>query len=175
MAARISASLLRQLPSQPGRGSCLLASLRSAPRVSYTDRIIADGLHSSHASSSSCLALRGSPFAVQVQVRDFRKFACPPKPNLDALRKVIMVRLTPVYFYLKNDPKFNPTVLWDAHFKGICCSPKFEGKSFKEINAMVEECAEEVGMGGRISMFCQPPSKWHLMRRRGRRRWTGDW
>mmetsp|Transcript_140972 Transcript_140972/g.351519 ORF Transcript_140972/g.351519 Transcript_140972/m.351519 type:complete len:173 (-) Transcript_140972:103-621(-) len=106
-------------------------------------------------------------------VRSYHKFAKPDSPNLDALRKVITEKLTPVHFYLRNNLIFTNWV-YDMHFVGIICSPKFEGKSHKEMNAMVDACAEEVGMGGRVRCICQPPSRWHMMRRRSRHRWDFD-
>merc|ERR1711939_1069650 len=107
-------------------------------------------------------------------VRFAHKFAKPPSPNLDNLRCVLTERLTPVQFYLINDtPKFTNWV-WDQHFKGICLSPKFEGKSTKQMLEMVEACCREVGMEGRVHLICQPPSRWHKMKRLHRRRWTID-
>mmetsp|Transcript_32060 Transcript_32060/g.74889 ORF Transcript_32060/g.74889 Transcript_32060/m.74889 type:complete len:155 (+) Transcript_32060:30-494(+) len=107
-------------------------------------------------------------------VRSSYKFAPPPSPNLVALRKILTERLVPVHFYLRNNLTFCNYV-WDMHFIGICCSPKFEGKSHKEINKMVEDICAEVGMQGRVQMICHPPSRWHMMRRRARRRWDFDW
>mmetsp|Transcript_15616 Transcript_15616/g.35887 ORF Transcript_15616/g.35887 Transcript_15616/m.35887 type:complete len:133 (+) Transcript_15616:43-441(+) len=117
---------------------------------------------------------RGHFLAGLGQSRWHFKFKKPPSPNLDALRKVMTERLTPVHFFLRVDLNFGRISAWDRHFKGICCSPKFEGKTFAEINTMVEECCKEVGMEGRVRMICQPPSRWHMMRRRARRRWDLD-
>ena len=63
----------------------------------------------------------------------------------------------------------------DTHFIGICCSPKFEGKTHKQINEMVDAIAEEVGVKGRVKLLCQPPSKWHMLKRRSRHKWDFDW
>mmetsp|Transcript_24640 Transcript_24640/g.43938 ORF Transcript_24640/g.43938 Transcript_24640/m.43938 type:complete len:145 (-) Transcript_24640:18-452(-) len=105
--------------------------------------------------------------------RSYYKFAKPPSPNLDALRQLLTERLVPVHFFLRNNLTFTNFV-WDKHFIGIMCSPKFEGKSHKEINAMVDDIADEVGMRGQVRIVCQPPSKWHMMKRRTRKRWDFD-
>eukprot|EP00434_Breviolum_minutum_P006883 symbB.v1.2.006074.t1/scaffold332.1/size322744/9 len=111
--------------------------------------------------------------AAPVAVRWSHKFATPPSPNLEKLRQILTVRLVPVHFFLRNNITFQ-THVWDQHFIGIMCSPKFEGKTHKEINRMVEELCEEVGMGGRVRILCQPPSRWHMMKHRTRRRWDFD-
>mmetsp|Transcript_61751 Transcript_61751/g.170785 ORF Transcript_61751/g.170785 Transcript_61751/m.170785 type:complete len:191 (-) Transcript_61751:140-712(-) len=105
--------------------------------------------------------------------RAYHKFAKPPSPNLDNIRRVISEKLTPIYFYARNNLIFTNWV-WDMHFVGVICSPKFEGKTHKEMNAMVEECCEAVGMKGRVKLICHPPSRWHMMRRRARKRWYLD-
>mmetsp|Transcript_126196 Transcript_126196/g.200156 ORF Transcript_126196/g.200156 Transcript_126196/m.200156 type:complete len:155 (+) Transcript_126196:70-534(+) len=106
-------------------------------------------------------------------VRTYYRFARPASPKLDELRKVLTERLTPVHFFLKNDLCYANWV-YDMHFTGIMCSPKFEGKSYKEIHDMVNACCAEVGMEGRVRMICQPPSRWHMMRKRARKRWNLD-
>eukprot|EP00930_Biecheleria_cincta_P050433 TRINITY_DN35601_c0_g1_i1.p1 TRINITY_DN35601_c0_g1~~TRINITY_DN35601_c0_g1_i1.p1 ORF type:complete len:151 (+),score=17.34 TRINITY_DN35601_c0_g1_i1:91-543(+) len=106
--------------------------------------------------------------------RSHYKFAKPPSPNLDALRKVLTERLVPVHFFLRNNLTFTNYV-WDKHFIGICCSPKFEGKSHKEMNELVDDICDEVGMKGRVRLLCHPPSRWHMMKRRSRKKWDFDW
>ncbi|CAL1132225.1 unnamed protein product [Cladocopium goreaui] len=83
------------------------------------------------------------------------KFATPPSPNLEKLLGT-------------------PGDVWDQHFIGIMCSPKFEGKTHKEMRQMVEDLCAEVGLPGRVHMICQPPSRWHMMKARTKRRWDFD-
>mmetsp|Transcript_65577 Transcript_65577/g.125079 ORF Transcript_65577/g.125079 Transcript_65577/m.125079 type:complete len:170 (-) Transcript_65577:65-574(-) len=126
--------------------------------------------------ADSCSGAFGIVPAVASQlgsIRGYYRFARPPGPNADKLRQIITERLTPVCFYLKNDLAYANWV-YDMHFMGILCSPKFEGKTFKEINAMVNACAAEAGMEGRVRMICQPPSRWHMLRKRARKRWNLD-
>merc|ERR1719324_850083 len=109
-------------------------------------------------------------------VRTHYRFARPPSPVLDELRRVITVKLTPVHFYVVNDLGYGYTTwAYDMHFRGILCSPKFEGKTYKEMHTMVNDCAAEAGLPeGRLKMICQPPSRWNMMRKRARRRWNLD-
>eukprot|EP00933_Yihiella_yeosuensis_P072459 TRINITY_DN80843_c0_g1_i1.p1 TRINITY_DN80843_c0_g1~~TRINITY_DN80843_c0_g1_i1.p1 ORF type:complete len:164 (+),score=19.51 TRINITY_DN80843_c0_g1_i1:91-582(+) len=131
----------------------------------------------SHAvgSSYSWLGLRNPcvGLGAPLSCRTHFKFAKPPSPNLDALRKALTEKLVPVHFFLRNNLTFTNFV-WDQHFIGIMCSPKFEGKSHKEINDMVDSICDEVGMKGRVRILCQPPSRWHMMKRRTRKRWDFD-
>ncbi|CAK9064549.1 Hypothetical protein SCF082_LOCUS33211 [Durusdinium trenchii] len=107
-------------------------------------------------------------------IRYSHKFATPPSPNLEKLRQIYTVKLVPLHFYLRNNLHVGSGYIWDEFFIGIMCSPKFEGKTHKEMNQMVEDLAAEVGMSGRVRMICQPPSRWHMMRRRTRKRWDFD-
>eukprot|EP00927_Polykrikos_kofoidii_P011423 TRINITY_DN14844_c0_g1_i1.p1 TRINITY_DN14844_c0_g1~~TRINITY_DN14844_c0_g1_i1.p1 ORF type:complete len:206 (-),score=25.95 TRINITY_DN14844_c0_g1_i1:106-723(-) len=120
--------------------------------------------------SSSRLLFRPKLFQ---GVRAIHKFAKPDSPNLDNLRRVFTEKLVPVHFYLITDGRFTNWV-WDMHFRGICCSPKFEGKTYKEINDMVNALCKEVGMEGRVRMTCEPPSRWFKLRRLNRKRWHID-
>eukprot|EP00931_Biecheleriopsis_adriatica_P098908 TRINITY_DN73094_c0_g1_i1.p1 TRINITY_DN73094_c0_g1~~TRINITY_DN73094_c0_g1_i1.p1 ORF type:complete len:148 (+),score=25.42 TRINITY_DN73094_c0_g1_i1:30-473(+) len=123
--------------------------------------------------AEKALVLAAPPWAKLGAVRSAHKFACPPSPNLEALRKILTERLVPVHFFIRNNLTFTNYV-WDKHFIGIICSPKFEGKTHKEINQMVDDICDEVGMKGRVRLMAQPPSRWHMMKRRTRRRWDFD-
>ncbi|GBE62378.1 hypothetical protein, conserved [Babesia ovata] len=69
------------------------------------------------------------------------KYAAPSTPKLDALRSAISAKLQPICFHVKNDPNYG-TYVYDEHFYGILCSPLFEGKTYTEINAMVDQILE---------------------------------
>ncbi|CDJ43020.1 hypothetical protein, conserved [Eimeria tenella] len=92
------------------------------------------------------------------QARFAHKFAAPECPNLLKLRKAIEQNFKPICFYVKNDYAMGHHV-YDQHFYGILCSPLFEGKSYKQINAMVDRVLEPLGLGGRVKLHCQPPSR----------------
>ncbi|CAJ1364621.1 unnamed protein product [Effrenium voratum] len=111
-----------------------------------------------------------SPLTVRCSYR----YACPPSPNLVKLRQLITEKLVPVHFFIRNKKLTPWPWVWDTDFMGICCSPKFEGKTHKEINEMVDELAAQVGMRGRVRLLCQPPSRWHMLKRRARSRWDFD-
>uniref|UniRef100_UPI00389B3A8B mL179 n=1 Tax=Toxoplasma gondii TaxID=5811 RepID=UPI00389B3A8B len=98
------------------------------------------------------------------------KFAAPPCPNLLLLRKTIHQRLQPILFFLKNDVTMGNYV-YDQHFKGVLCSPLFEGKSYKEIYAMVDRVLEDIGLSGRVKLYCEPPSLLHKMKYHVRKHW----
>nr|CEL68982.1 TPA: hypothetical protein BN1204_047090 [Neospora caninum Liverpool] len=103
-------------------------------------------------------------------LRFAHKFAAPPCPNLLLLRKNIHQRLQPILFFLKNDTTMGNYV-YDQHFKGVLCSPLFEGKSYKEIYAMVDRVLEDIGLSGRVKLYCEPPSLLHKMKYHVRKHW----
>ncbi|CDJ68261.1 hypothetical protein, conserved [Eimeria necatrix] len=96
------------------------------------------------------------------QARFAHKFAAPECPNLLKLRKAIEQNFKPVCFYVKNDYAMGHHV-YDQHFYGILCSPLFEGKSYRQINAMVDRVLEPLGLGGRVKLHCQPPSRFEAI------------
>ncbi|EKX72959.1 conserved hypothetical protein [Theileria equi strain WA] len=99
------------------------------------------------------------------------KYAAPPGPKLEALRSAIISKLQPICFYVKNDPNY-ATYVHDEHFYGILCSPMFEGKSYAEINQMIEKILEPLELKGRVRLNCQPPSRYHKLKRHIRWRWN---
>lgn len=104
------------------------------------------------------------------QRRFAHKFAAPECPNLLRLRSAIEQNLHPICFYVKNDYAMGHHV-YDQHFYGILCSPFFEGKTYVQINAMVDRVLEPIGLKGRVKLYCQPPSRFENMRHRLRWRW----
>mmetsp|Transcript_69414 Transcript_69414/g.140605 ORF Transcript_69414/g.140605 Transcript_69414/m.140605 type:complete len:146 (+) Transcript_69414:1-438(+) len=136
-----------------------------ASRLCFPRRVIGQTVR------QPCQSLLG--LAAPSAVRYSYKFATPPSPNLEKLRHVLTVKLVPIHFFLRNDITFGNYV-WDQHFIGIMCSPKFEGKTHKEMRQMVEDLCAEVGLPGRVHMICQPPSRWHMMKARTKRRWDFD-
>ncbi|KAK1441950.1 hypothetical protein BgAZ_502820 [Babesia gibsoni] len=99
------------------------------------------------------------------------KYAAPSSPKLDAMRAAITAKLQPICFQVKNDPDYS-TYVYDEHFYGILCSPLFEGKTYTEINAMVDEILEPLGLKGAVKLNCQPPSKFFKLRNHVRWRWN---
>ncbi|BAM41297.1 conserved hypothetical protein [Theileria orientalis strain Shintoku] len=69
------------------------------------------------------------------------KYAAPHGPKLQALKEAITSKLNPICFYVKNDPNYS-TYVQDEHFYGILCSPLFEGKTYSEMNEMVNGVLE---------------------------------
>ncbi|SJK86498.1 conserved Plasmodium protein, unknown function [Babesia microti strain RI] len=106
-------------------------------------------------------------------VRWAHSFAAPPSPNLDRLKHEIIEKFHPICFQIKRDCTFG-THLHDSHFMGILCSPSFEGKTYKEINSMVDKVLESIGLKGRVRLHCQPPSKFNKMYRHTRWKWNLD-
>lgn len=104
------------------------------------------------------------------QRRFAHKFAAPECPNLLRLRSAIEQNLNPICFYIKNDYAMGHHV-YDQHFYGILCSPLFEGKTYGQINAMVDSVLKPIGLKGRVKLHCQPPSRFEKMRHRLRWRW----
>ncbi|KAL8424588.1 hypothetical protein Efla_003704 [Eimeria flavescens] len=104
------------------------------------------------------------------QKRLAHKFAAPECPNLLKLRMAIEQNFQPICFYVKNDYAMGHHV-YDQHFYGILCSPVFEGKTYGQINAMVDRVLEPIGLKGRVKLHCQPPSRFEKMRHRVHWRW----
>ncbi|CAD7950000.1 unnamed protein product [Amoebophrya sp. A25] len=102
-----------------------------------------------------------------------KKFKRPPSPNYDKIRDVIYQKFQPVQFYLNNDGEGGPYV-FDQHFKGLLCSPKFEGVDPIEMYKMVEREMAQIGLAGRVRLNCQPPSRFHMLHRTVRKRWGID-
>ena len=110
---------------------------------------------------------------VRSQVRRAHSFAKPETPNMDAIKKVIVERLTPIYFQVRQD-------IWkgawvnDMHFYGAICSPAFEGKAYHEMQTMVDTILGPIGMKGRCRFFLNPPSRWSKFRHIKNRQWGMD-
>nr|PVC49762.1 hypothetical protein MACL_00002782 [Theileria orientalis] len=88
------------------------------------------------------------------------KYAAPHGPKLQALKEAITSKLNPICFYVKNDPNYS-TYVQDEHFYGILCSPLFEGKTYSEMNEMVNGVLEPLNLKGRVRLNCQPPSRYN--------------
>eukprot|EP00922_Rhytidocystis_sp_ex-Travisia-forbesii_P014118 GHVS01021089.1.p1 GENE.GHVS01021089.1~~GHVS01021089.1.p1 ORF type:complete len:181 (-),score=14.59 GHVS01021089.1:71-613(-) len=128
-------------------------------------------LLSSFPTSSS--AFGGIPSSVswaEGSRRYAHKYAPPYCPNLTNIRKIVHNRLQPIHFTLKNDPAFGFHI-WDMHFRGLLCSPLFEGKTYEEMNEMVRKALTPIGMSNRVRLTCQPPSLFCKMKRMCRQRW----
>ncbi|KAK2195084.1 BolA-like superfamily [Babesia duncani] len=93
--------------------------------------------------------------------RFYHRFAGPPSPNLEALKEAIISKLHPICFRIKNDSNY-ATYVHDEHFYGIICSPLFEDKSYAEINQMVQDIIGPLGLKGKVTFNCQPPSRFHV-------------
>ena len=74
-----------------------------------------------------------------------------------------MEKLQPIHFQIKMDSTKGRHV-YDQYFVAILCSPKFEGKNYREINAMFEEHMESIGMESRVRCHMQPPSRYEKMK-----------
>eukprot|EP00916_Digyalum_oweni_P015346 GHVL01025105.1.p1 GENE.GHVL01025105.1~~GHVL01025105.1.p1 ORF type:complete len:145 (+),score=4.69 GHVL01025105.1:51-437(+) len=99
--------------------------------------------------------------------------AVPAAPNLEALRKIVHQKLRPIHFEIKFDFEYGTFPRdFDHHFKGILCSPLFEGKSYEEINKLVDDTLDEIGLKGFVRLHCQPPSRYHKMHRMKIQRWN---
>ncbi|PFH35197.1 hypothetical protein BESB_060840 [Besnoitia besnoiti] len=170
----VAMSRLTHSASSGSRSFCFAtslprASLGSSPRLSSERASTVSG-HWTPLSPSASSLLASLPGGVSA-VRSAHKFAAPPCPNLLLLRKSIHQRLQPILFFLKNDTTMGNYV-YDQHFKGVLCSPLFEGKSYKEINAMVDRVLEDIGLSGRVKLYCQPPSLMHVRRHGTKKRNT---
>ena len=89
------------------------------------------------------------------------KWAAPPSPNLVSIKQAIQENLNPIYFTVRNDIATGP---WnsDQNFYGLLCSPKFEGKDYAEMYAMLNVVLEPLGMSGRCRFSLEPPSRWNV-------------
>jgi stress-induced morphogen len=101
------------------------------------------------------------------------KWASPPNPVLQQLKKVLTENLAPVYLNVRNDVVAGP---WntDKNFYGIICSPKFEEKSRKEMHEMVDTILKGIGMEQNCRFSLEPPSRWDRLYRKKRWRWGLD-
>mmetsp|Transcript_7324 Transcript_7324/g.14319 ORF Transcript_7324/g.14319 Transcript_7324/m.14319 type:complete len:178 (+) Transcript_7324:233-766(+) len=106
----------------------------------------------------------------RTQTRRAHKKAAPPCPNLENIRRIVHQKLQPIEFRLKNN---YPAAGWhyDILFKGLLCSPLFEGKTYGEMKDMVDQAMTEIGMKGRVYLHCEPPSRYEKMRRLVQKRW----
>eukprot|EP00922_Rhytidocystis_sp_ex-Travisia-forbesii_P022137 GHVS01032414.1.p1 GENE.GHVS01032414.1~~GHVS01032414.1.p1 ORF type:complete len:195 (-),score=32.41 GHVS01032414.1:786-1370(-) len=150
--------------------------LRLLPNYSTVVNCCSKHSSSSSSSSSSCLYCTSTCFPSsrlsdqQGSRRYAHKYAPPYCPNLINIRKMVNQRLQPIYFTLKNDPAFGFHI-WDMHFRGLLCSPLFEGKTYDEMNEMVRKALTPIGMTNRVRLTCQPPSLFCKMKRMSRQRW----
>ncbi|UVC49731.1 hypothetical protein MACK_003841 [Theileria orientalis] len=101
------------------------------------------------------------------------KYAAPQGPKLQSLKDAITSKLNPICFYVKNDPNYS-TYVQDEHFYGILCSPLFEGKTYSEMNEIVNGILEPLNLKGRVRLNCQPPSRYNKLKRHIRLRWNLD-
>lgn len=63
---------------------------------------------------------------------------------------------------MQND-KNAGNYLYDKHYWGYICSPKFEGKTYKEMKDMLKDLLERCEMGeGRCRFKLEPPSRWEV-------------
>ncbi|KAF4658623.1 hypothetical protein FOL46_006888 [Perkinsus olseni] len=96
----------------------------------------------------------------------------------DALELLLSLRLSgelqPIAFEMQND-KNAGNYLYDKHYWGYICSPKFEGKTYKEMKEMLAELLEKCDMTeGRCRFKLEPPSRWEKLKRIRRRRFSLD-
>ena len=101
------------------------------------------------------------------------KWAAPPSPNMEAIKRAVAAHLSPIYFAMRNDVAAGP---WntDQNFYGLICSPKFEGKSYPEMIGMVDDVLKPLGMQGKCRFSLEPPSRWNRLYRKKRWRWGVD-
>mmetsp|Transcript_20827 Transcript_20827/g.17777 ORF Transcript_20827/g.17777 Transcript_20827/m.17777 type:complete len:115 (+) Transcript_20827:3-347(+) len=106
--------------------------------------------------------------------RCYHKFVRPEAPNQDNLKKIITKELQPIAFEMQND-KNAGNYLYDKHYWGYICSPKFEGKTYKEMKEMLKELLDKCDMGeGRCRFKLEPPSRWEKLKRIRRRHFSLD-
>ena len=93
--------------------------------------------------------------------RSAHKWAAPPSPNMESIKHAVNQNLSPIYFSIRNDISAGP---WntDQNFYGILCSPKFEGKDYKEMYSLLNEALKPIGMSGRCRFSLEPPSRWNV-------------
>ena len=108
------------------------------------------------------------------QIRFAHKFAAPPSPNLNRIQQAVYKTLKPIQFNIKNNAQMG-SHLYDEWFVGVICSPRFEGKSFNQINLMVANTMKLAGVDPiRCRFRCQPPSRHHMLKRDIAKRWPLD-
>jgi len=101
------------------------------------------------------------------------KYAKGDTPNLDNLKRVVYEQLQPIHFHVKQNCTYGPW-LRDMYFCGVICSPKFEGKTHRQMNEMVEAAMKTVNLDNRVRFTCEPPSRWIRMKAKTRQRWNLD-
>lgn len=101
------------------------------------------------------------------------KWAAPPSPNMQAVKRAVTEQLSPIYFAMRNDMSCGP---WntDKNFYGLICSPKFEGRTYPEMLFMVDAVLKPLGMSGYCRFSLEPPSRWNRLYRKKRWRWGVD-
>ncbi|EER05536.1 hypothetical protein Pmar_PMAR011564 [Perkinsus marinus ATCC 50983] len=107
---------------------------------------------------TACGRLRlETPSCCWCGIRHYHKFVRPEAPNQDNLKKTITRELQPIAFEMQND-KNAGNYLYDKHYWGYICSPKFEGKTYKEMKDMLKDLLERCEMGeGRCRFKLEPP------------------
>eukprot|EP00389_Voromonas_pontica_P001464 GDKH01002187.1.p1 GENE.GDKH01002187.1~~GDKH01002187.1.p1 ORF type:complete len:137 (-),score=18.23 GDKH01002187.1:94-504(-) len=130
-----------------------------------------NGLKASHLLAALRRTPQLLPRHAAVTSRFAHKFAAPPCPNLNKLRSMVWTKFYPIHFELQNDYNYG-THIYDTHFKGILCSPKFEGKTYAEMNRMFNEECFKVGLKKRVKMHCEPPSRFLKMKKFVRHHWN---
>ena len=80
---------------------------------------------------------------------------------MEVIRSAVNQHLSPIYFNIRNDLSAGP---WntDENFYGIICSPKFEGKEYKEMYSLLNGVLEPLGMVQRCRFSLEPPSRWNV-------------
>ena len=106
-------------------------------------------------------------------IRLAHKWASPPNPNMESVKKAITDTLAPIYFSMRGEQSAGP---WntDQNFYGIICSAKFEGKSKAEMRAILSDVLRPMRMEDRCRFSLEPPSRWDRLYRKKRLRWGVD-
>jgi hypothetical protein len=101
------------------------------------------------------------------------KWASPPSPNMEAIKRAVFDGLSPIYFTIRGEQAAGP---WntDQNFYGIICSSKFEGKTRSEMRAMMSNLLAPLNMDDRCRFSLEPPSRWDRLYRKKRWRWGVD-
>lgn len=101
------------------------------------------------------------------------KWAPPPNPAMNELKRALNDGLSPLYINLRSDVAAGP---WntDKNFYGIICSPLFEGKSRAEMWQMVNKIVGDLGVNENCRFSLEPPSRWIRLYRKKRWRWGVD-
>ena len=111
--------------------------------------------------------------SLSFQKRFAHSFVKPSTPNMDAIKRALIERLSPIYFQCRQD-------IWkgawvnDQFFYGAICSPAFEGKGYYQMQAMVDDILDPLGMKDRCRFFLNPPSRWVKFRHIKNRHWGVD-